>query len=166
MKPLTTFLETAKSGLPESICSCHYGIDCKHGVAVVIEYPCRMDDTDISQIQKNRQGPKPFQIRIPFFWIFLELIHRLLVLISIFLSMWSQISIFVRRVITKGIVFVIAHHGQGRIIILHGFDDFQGLSDFRTAINKIPHEYGFSIRFRMFIKSIIFYVAYFFQQLS
>jgi uncharacterized Zn finger protein len=27
-----------KGGLPESNCSCPYGIDCKHGVAVVIEY--------------------------------------------------------------------------------------------------------------------------------
>jgi uncharacterized Zn finger protein len=25
-------------GLPESICSCPYEIDCKHGVAVVLEY--------------------------------------------------------------------------------------------------------------------------------
>jgi uncharacterized Zn finger protein len=27
-----------KGGLPESICSCPYEIDCKHGVAAVLEY--------------------------------------------------------------------------------------------------------------------------------
>ncbi len=31
-------------GLPESICTCPYGLDCKHGVAVVIEYLKRIED--------------------------------------------------------------------------------------------------------------------------
>ena len=37
-------------GLPESICTCPYGCDCKHGVAVVLEY--------LEQIKKNNVVPK------------------------------------------------------------------------------------------------------------
>jgi len=39
-----------KDGLPESICSCPYEIDCKHGVAVVIEY--------LKQLESNHPVPK------------------------------------------------------------------------------------------------------------
>jgi uncharacterized Zn finger protein len=39
-----------KSGLPASICSCPYEIDCKHGVAVVLEY--------LMWLEKNRRVPK------------------------------------------------------------------------------------------------------------
>jgi uncharacterized Zn finger protein len=38
-----------KGGLPESICSCPYEIDCKHGVAVVLEY--------LMLMKKNRRVP-------------------------------------------------------------------------------------------------------------
>ena len=37
-------------GLPESICSCPYEIDCKHGVAVVIDY--------LKRVENNRRVPK------------------------------------------------------------------------------------------------------------
>jgi uncharacterized Zn finger protein len=37
-------------GLPESICTCPYGCDCKHGVAVVLEY--------LEQIKKNKRVPE------------------------------------------------------------------------------------------------------------
>ena len=37
-------------GLPESICSCPYGWDCKHAVATVVEY--------LQQIEENRPVPK------------------------------------------------------------------------------------------------------------
>jgi len=36
-------------GLPESICTCPYGCDCKHGVAVVLEY--------LEQIKKDKRVP-------------------------------------------------------------------------------------------------------------
>lgn len=39
-----------QDGLPDSICTCPYTIDCKHGVAVVIEYLKRVED--------NRRVPK------------------------------------------------------------------------------------------------------------
>lgn len=39
-----------KGGLPESTCSCPYGINCKHGVAVVIEY--------LKQLEKDLPVPK------------------------------------------------------------------------------------------------------------
>ncbi|MBN1765729.1 MAG: SWIM zinc finger domain-containing protein [Sedimentisphaerales bacterium] len=39
-----------KDGLPESTCTCPYGCDCKHGVAVVLEY--------LEQIKKNKKIPK------------------------------------------------------------------------------------------------------------
>lgn len=39
-----------QDGLPDSICTCPYAIDCKHGVAVVIEYLKRVED--------NRRVPK------------------------------------------------------------------------------------------------------------
>ena len=40
-------------GLPASICSCPYEIDCKHGVAVVLEY--------LKWMEKNRRVPKAKQ---------------------------------------------------------------------------------------------------------
>jgi uncharacterized Zn finger protein len=40
-------------GLPESICSCPYEIDCKHGVAVVLEY--------LRCMEKNRRVPRAKQ---------------------------------------------------------------------------------------------------------
>lgn len=39
-----------KSGLPDSVCSCPYKIDCKHGVAVVLEY--------LKCVEQNRDVPK------------------------------------------------------------------------------------------------------------
>jgi uncharacterized Zn finger protein len=39
-----------EDGLPNSICTCPYGHDCKHGVAVVLEY--------LEQIQQNRRISK------------------------------------------------------------------------------------------------------------
>lgn len=39
-----------EDGLPESTCTCPYGCDCKHGVAVVLEY--------LEQIKKNKRVPK------------------------------------------------------------------------------------------------------------
>ena len=31
-------------GLPDSVCTCPYEVDCKHGVAVVVEYLKRIED--------------------------------------------------------------------------------------------------------------------------
>ena len=42
-----------ENGLPDSICTCPYERDCKHGVAVVIEY--------LKQVEKNRLVPKARQ---------------------------------------------------------------------------------------------------------
>ncbi|MEA3471180.1 MAG: SWIM zinc finger family protein [Thermodesulfobacteriota bacterium] len=42
-----------EDGLPESDCTCPYGFDCKHGVAVVIEY--------LERVKKNRPVPKAEQ---------------------------------------------------------------------------------------------------------
>ena len=39
-----------EDGLPESMCTCPYGCDCKHGVAVVLEY--------LEQIKKKKRVPK------------------------------------------------------------------------------------------------------------
>ena len=39
-----------ENGLPDSICSCPYELDCKHGVAVVIEY--------LKRVENNRGVPK------------------------------------------------------------------------------------------------------------
>lgn len=41
-------------GLPESICTCPYGLGCKHGVAVVIEFLTRIEDDQ--PISKASQG--------------------------------------------------------------------------------------------------------------
>ncbi|MBW2649976.1 MAG: SWIM zinc finger domain-containing protein [Deltaproteobacteria bacterium] len=40
-------------GLPDSICTCPYELDCKHGVAVVVEY--------LERVKKNRLVPKSKQ---------------------------------------------------------------------------------------------------------
>jgi uncharacterized Zn finger protein len=42
-----------EDGLPDSICTCPYELDCKHGVAVVIEY--------LKRIENNRRVPKAKQ---------------------------------------------------------------------------------------------------------
>ncbi len=43
-----------KSGLPDSVCSCPYKIDCKHGVAVVLEYlKCVEQNRDVPKARKN-----------------------------------------------------------------------------------------------------------------
>ena len=42
-----------EDGLPDSICTCPYELDCKHGVAVVIEY--------LKQVENNRRVPKAKQ---------------------------------------------------------------------------------------------------------
>lgn len=39
-----------EDGLPDSICTCPYELDCKHGVAVVIEY--------LQRFENNRRVPK------------------------------------------------------------------------------------------------------------
>ncbi len=39
-----------KEGLPESVCTCPYGVNCKHGVAVVLEY--------LERIKENRPIPR------------------------------------------------------------------------------------------------------------
>ena len=52
-KRYATKVNVDEHGLPESICSCPYEMDCKHGVAVVIEYLKRME--------KNRRISKAKQ---------------------------------------------------------------------------------------------------------
>ena len=42
-----------EDGLPDSICTCPYGLNCKHGVAVVIEY--------LKRVENNRSVPKAKQ---------------------------------------------------------------------------------------------------------
>jgi uncharacterized Zn finger protein len=42
-----------EEGLPDSICTCPYELDCKHGVAVVIEY--------LKRVENNRRVPKAKQ---------------------------------------------------------------------------------------------------------
>ena len=42
-----------ENGLPDSICTCPYKLDCKHGVAVVLEY--------LERIENNRRVPKAEQ---------------------------------------------------------------------------------------------------------
>jgi uncharacterized Zn finger protein len=42
-----------EDGLPDSICTCPYELDCKHGVAVVIEY--------LKRVENNRRVPKAKQ---------------------------------------------------------------------------------------------------------
>jgi uncharacterized Zn finger protein len=42
-----------EDGLPDSICTCLYGLNCKHGVAVVIEY--------LKRVENNRSVPKAKQ---------------------------------------------------------------------------------------------------------
>jgi uncharacterized Zn finger protein len=42
-----------KDGLPDSICTCPYELNCKHGVAVVIEY--------LKRVENNRSVPKTKQ---------------------------------------------------------------------------------------------------------
>lgn len=49
-KQYATRVTIDKDGLPESICSCPYAINCKHGVAVLLEY--------LKQIEDSRQVPK------------------------------------------------------------------------------------------------------------
>jgi len=39
-----------EEGIPNSICTCPYEIDCKHGVAVVLEY--------LARVERNRRVPK------------------------------------------------------------------------------------------------------------
>jgi len=48
-----TRVDMDEDGLPESICSCPYEFDCKHGVAVVIEY--------LERVKNNRPVPKAEQ---------------------------------------------------------------------------------------------------------
>jgi uncharacterized Zn finger protein len=43
-------VNSGKEGLPESICTCPYGCDCKHGVAIVLEY--------LEQMKNNKKIPK------------------------------------------------------------------------------------------------------------
>ena len=45
-----TQVKIDENGLPESTCTCPYGCDCKHGVAVVLEY--------LEQLKKNKCVPK------------------------------------------------------------------------------------------------------------
>jgi uncharacterized Zn finger protein len=48
-----TRVAMGEGGLPDSLCTCPYGLDCKHGVAVVIEY--------LKQIEGNQRVPKAKQ---------------------------------------------------------------------------------------------------------
>jgi uncharacterized Zn finger protein len=50
-----------EDGLPDSICTCPYGLDCKHGVAVVIEY--------LKRIENNRRVPKAKRYEDAGIWI-------------------------------------------------------------------------------------------------
>ena len=45
-----TKVTTDEDGLPESTCTCPYGYNCKHGVAVLLEY--------LEQVEKNKKVPK------------------------------------------------------------------------------------------------------------
>ena len=45
-----TQVHSGQEGLPESICTCPYGCDCKHGVAIVLEY--------LEQMKNNKKIPK------------------------------------------------------------------------------------------------------------
>jgi uncharacterized Zn finger protein len=49
-KRYATKVSMDDDGLPESICSCPYAVDCKHGVAVVLDY--------LSQLESKRCVPK------------------------------------------------------------------------------------------------------------
>jgi uncharacterized Zn finger protein len=49
-KRYTTRVDMDKKGLPESLCTCPYEYDCKHGVAVVLEY--------LERVKKNRPVPR------------------------------------------------------------------------------------------------------------
>ena len=49
-KRYVTKVDMDEDGLPDSVCTCPYELDCKHGVAVVLEYLARVKD--------NRQIPK------------------------------------------------------------------------------------------------------------
>jgi uncharacterized Zn finger protein len=48
-----TRVVTDENGLPDSICTCPYRLDCKHGVAVVLEY--------LAHVENNRPVPKAKQ---------------------------------------------------------------------------------------------------------
>jgi len=49
-KRYATRVAMGEGGLPDSICTCPYELDCKHGVAVVIEY--------LKRVENNRRVPK------------------------------------------------------------------------------------------------------------
>jgi uncharacterized Zn finger protein len=51
---------TDDDGLPDSICTCPYELDCKHGVAVVIEYLKRIEEGQ--PIPKANQGDDRLEI--------------------------------------------------------------------------------------------------------
>jgi len=53
-KRYATKVNMDERGLPESICSCPYEMDCKHGVAVVLEYLKWMEKN--RRISKAKQG--------------------------------------------------------------------------------------------------------------
>ncbi|MEA3470329.1 MAG: hypothetical protein U9R24_01270, partial [Thermodesulfobacteriota bacterium] len=49
-KRYATRVDMDEDGLPDSICTCPYDLDCKHGVAVVIEY--------LKRVENNQRVPK------------------------------------------------------------------------------------------------------------
>lgn len=53
-KRYATRVVMGKYGLPDSICTCPYELDCKHGVAVVIEYLKRVENNQrVSKVSKD-----------------------------------------------------------------------------------------------------------------
>jgi len=52
-KRYATRVDMGENGLPDSMCTCPYELDCKHGVAVVIEY--------LKRVENNRRVPKAKQ---------------------------------------------------------------------------------------------------------
>lgn len=60
-KRYATQVNMDDGGLPHSVCSCPYGIDCKHGVAVVLEY--------LARVEENRRIPRASKddARLPLF---------------------------------------------------------------------------------------------------
>ena len=41
----------------------------------------------------------------------------------------------------KGVVLVVAHHGEGRAAVHHAAHQLQCFPDGRAPVNKVPHEY-------------------------
>jgi uncharacterized Zn finger protein len=55
-----TKVKMDEDGLPDSICTCPYAIDCKHGVAVVLEYLKRVEND--RRVPKVKKGDERLQL--------------------------------------------------------------------------------------------------------